>query len=704
MKPGNLCVYTLRHGTCGFRVDGTLAPTPVQPYSTQIKPNQAFPDRQQPILCPSDYQPPAPTRGICLWQMPLLRAAFSVDITGLRLLAIGHKLMGSPGTRHFRRFWPVAAVLLAGLTASCGLGWRFHERSVEVDRARFRSLTNAVMEALDTRVEKVETILRQFQDYLSPQPALTAPVFGAWVWKRDIHDSVPWCCGLGFYTNENAGQWRKSLPSNTAAWGAQDLALFRNLAYKTPIILSKSFSVPNSPYVWPKITFQTWQGCPARTSDIHASDVRWSAAANRVLTTSWQSFRPQGSNPPCGASLVVSVLEADNEALENSQPLRSRDFKDEFFWNLCRGVIIAPIDYVKLEADIWSDIPKEVGVEIYASFVPRREKWLNPKAEGSHALDLRFDPYFCDTVLWKMYGSRWAVFIYTTPLFEEASPQRMVVLTMAEGMGMTLLASALVGVALRARSRQVAMTAEITEARDALTAAEKEREKLGHDLHDGAIQSLYAIQLKLGRAAERLKPGSAGVPAGACLSDNLPVPSMSGALPGVAGELSTARDELDSVIAEIRRFIHTQEAAEEPIELAAVLKVIARQTSVGEGAQIETHCEPEASKRLSPVQAVQAANIAREALSNAARHAKARQIKITLTSTDGSVWLEVADDGLGFDPNGVARRGIGLKSMRNRAAELGGRLEIDSGPGRGTRVRVQFPVSPQPVGADVRRL
>src|SRR5205085_6251477 len=109
-----------------------------------------------------------------------------------------------------------------------------------------------------------------------------------------------------------------------------------------------------------------------------------------------------------------------------------------------------------------------------------------------------------DTVLWKMYSLRWAVFSYTLPLFEEASPRRVASLTVLAGVGMTLLASALVGVAMRARYRQEQMTADVIEARDALAAAEKERERLGHDLHDGAIQTLYAVQLNLGRAEREL--------------------------------------------------------------------------------------------------------------------------------------------------------------------------------------------------------
>jgi signal transduction histidine kinase len=72
------------------------------------------------------------------------------------------------------------------------------------------------------------------------------------------------------------------------------------------------------------------------------------------------------------------------------------------------------------------------------------------------------------------------------------------------------------------------------------------------------------------------------------------------------------------------------------------------------------------------------------------RHGKARQIKVSLACKHGSVRLEIADDGAGFDPKAAAGQGIGLRSMARRAAEAGGKLEVQSGLGRGTRVIVQI--------------
>jgi signal transduction histidine kinase len=83
--------------------------------------------------------------------------------------------------------------------------------------------------------------------------------------------------------------------------------------------------------------------------------------------------------------------------------------------------------------------------------------------------------------------------------------------------------------------------------------------------------------------------------------------------------------------------------------------------------------------------------IAQEALQNALRHANGERIDVRLEADDGRLLLEIADDGVGFDPDAVALRSrrLGLTSMEERAARVGGTLEIRSAPGAGTTVRLE---------------
>jgi signal transduction histidine kinase len=88
--------------------------------------------------------------------------------------------------------------------------------------------------------------------------------------------------------------------------------------------------------------------------------------------------------------------------------------------------------------------------------------------------------------------------------------------------------------------------------------------------------------------------------------------------------------------------------------------------------------------------------VTQEAVANAARHAGAARITVSLEADGGRAVLEVADDGRGFDVTAPPRDGdglgLGLHTMRDRVAELGGLLTVESGPGEGTRVRASFPL------------
>jgi len=83
--------------------------------------------------------------------------------------------------------------------------------------------------------------------------------------------------------------------------------------------------------------------------------------------------------------------------------------------------------------------------------------------------------------------------------------------------------------------------------------------------------------------------------------------------------------------------------------------------------------------------------IAQEALSNVARHARARHVQVTLTAQDVALELTVRDDGVGFDVERL-RTGLGLVGMGERAELAGGRLDIESAPGAGTTLRARFPL------------
>lgn len=84
--------------------------------------------------------------------------------------------------------------------------------------------------------------------------------------------------------------------------------------------------------------------------------------------------------------------------------------------------------------------------------------------------------------------------------------------------------------------------------------------------------------------------------------------------------------------------------------------------------------------------------VVKEALCNAARHARATTIRLRFLSDADAVAVEVEDDGAGFDPAEVDTFSNGLQTMRQRAEAAGGRLAVESAPGTGTRVRIILPL------------
>ncbi len=211
--------------------------------------------------------------------------------------------------------------------------------------------------------------------------------------------------------------------------------------------------------------------------------------------------------------------------------------------------------------------------------------------------------------------------------------------------------------------------ARLSERVQALAVVE-ERERIGRDLHDGIIQRIYAVTLGLDDVSEIV------------LQD-----------PAAASErVERAIDALHAAIGEIRTFIYgLRPGLDGPGGIAAALESLAEETRLHSPMQIEVDAEP--APAVSAAVIGELLNIAREALSNAVRHANASRVAIDTRVSKGELRLEIADDGAGFDTNAVASAGHhGLANMRRRAESIGGRLLVESEEGDGTRIIVVMPL------------
>ncbi len=571
---------------------------------------------------------------------------------------------------HFRRYWPAAAVLIAGLAISGGLGWELHREAREIDGKRLAIRIEEVVAQLDGRIEKTEQLLGHAQDYLMFSGESRERVFNEWCSRRGLLFNFTWLHGVMVATNRLASDWRSALPDPPSSWSRRNWMKFEEMAMKQPIECH------------PALKSATRNG--ARFLDDY--DLRASPDVTNTFSTAIRTLHLRISgrrtvmldsqgNALTGALFYVPVFRTEIAEFI-SQIHWQRAFRSSSArWMHLDSVIVAPLDFKALEQSVWDGKDSDLGLELFSSTNQTVETWLNATRGMPRAADPGFSASMTARVPWAMYGKRFSIFFYTTPLFEAQSPRRLARTATAGGAGVTLLASALVGIILHSRQRSEQMTAEIMDARDALAATEKEREKLGHDLHDGAIQSLYAIQLGLSRTAE----------------------SVAASLPASAQILAGTRHQVDEVIAELRRFILAREQSDESREvpdLEQVLASLVQRLQTTTPASLSFAAAPTSFRDVPVAHAVTLTQVARTALANCLRHAQAKQIKVALQRNHDAIQLTIEDDGAGFDTKQRGGGGVGLHTMRRRITEAGGRLVIESKKGHGTRICASLPCPP----------
>ena len=199
---------------------------------------------------------------------------------------------------------------------------------------------------------------------------------------------------------------------------------------------------------------------------------------------------------------------------------------------------------------------------------------------------------------------------------------------------------------------------------NALSAGERERQRLAEGLHDHAIQNLLSAKLDVEEAWE-----------------DVDHPALARADRALAETIRSLRE----AIFELHPYVLEQAGLE--AALGSVAERYARRA--GFAVRLDVG-HPSRHPHDGLLMAA-----ARELLANAAQHAEARSVVVRLAEQNGSVLLEVEDDGKGFDltqlPTRLAEGHIGLQSQRERVESLGGRMEIDAAPGRGTTVQIRVP-------------
>ncbi|MBI4658764.1 MAG: sensor histidine kinase [Verrucomicrobia bacterium] len=568
-----------------------------------------------------------------------------------------------PSPRRARAYAPAWLALLAGFAMSAVAAAWFWEEAGRMDQLRFQTTVTNLIEQLDTRTARYAEELKRFADFLATQPEVSENTWEECISRPAPPGNLPAFLELAYVTQPSMptrAEVESLLKSNVSPSGK---AL---LPKRGPQSLSLTRHWRNACTVTPQET-ETWLHHPQITA-------RWWATLDGRLIASPRRLVPGLNGQPLAAVSLLAPIFAD-DFLELSERHSSVEI-----WRLraqrFKAHVVGTIRWQPIRDAVFATGAGQVEFEAFADATNAAEmtaeNWMGVGGPAeSQVLKPGFQPRLKHIQPWPFYRARWQLAFYSTNLFDRQSTRGRAWVALGGGMSLTVLMAGLLAVQVRARRNQETIASQLRLALAELGAARKERERLSHDLHDGAIQSLYAMQLSMSRAAEQAEA----------------------AQPILGRRLSDIRRNLTAVIVELRGFILQHEAEPGPTgDLVSVLTAIVERLRGSTDTTLCAQLSTEASSRLASEQAVHLANLAREALSNALRHAEASRVTITLRDEGAAVALEIQDDGCGFDRESPRHKSLGLASMTSRAREAGGELRIESQPGKGTRVAVLVPV------------
>jgi signal transduction histidine kinase len=199
----------------------------------------------------------------------------------------------------------------------------------------------------------------------------------------------------------------------------------------------------------------------------------------------------------------------------------------------------------------------------------------------------------------------------------------------------------------------------------------EERDRIGMDLHDGIIQSIYAVGLTLDYV--KLQLGDEPAQAESKIDD--------------------AIEDLNTVIRDLRSYILDLQPSRISTEnLDMALAMLGQEFKANTLMEAELQIDHDVAVCIIEEPAAEIFHIAQEALANVAKHARATRTWLHLRRVDDEILLQIIDNGRGFDFGGTSSHlGHGLSNMQERADQVGGAFEVVTRPGDGTTITVRFP-------------
>lgn len=210
------------------------------------------------------------------------------------------------------------------------------------------------------------------------------------------------------------------------------------------------------------------------------------------------------------------------------------------------------------------------------------------------------------------------------------------------------------------------------------TTQEQERKFLARELHDQVGQMLTGVRMDLASVAKLQSDSSSTV----------------------SFQIARAKTNVEQTLRVIRNIaMLLRPSMLDDLGLTPALSWLVKEVSRSSGIEIESDIDPSGDS-LPDAHRTCLYRVVQEALTNASRHSEARRVQVTLKADPDWISVIVADNGRGFDLQSIKARGLGLLGMEERVRELGGSIEIQSSPGRGTRISISLPRPQEPRAPD----
>lgn len=542
------------------------------------------------------------------------------------------------------------------------------------DRRRFEAACESMWELLESQIEMHQHALERFQDFTENK----WPV-GVGEWNNFVHTVYPEINYAGLaeirFVALSSSLWRRlmkcsihpvikdrgyqnfSMPAEVDSPASREVFLWQSRRWMIP---NRCQSVDADPVLQLVMSRAMLAGL-ARVTPPRAIGVDWTGKVVYGFTFAIPAYAGKLSDLPSDRYYYYGV---DKEVETNYRRCET-----------ALGFTLGSISVDRILANTSGTGPQEICMELLdvdrngvkrplLEFPPA---WAATWGAGPDGLT--WEPTFRSESMHPHYTGKLLARFHSTPLFDQHStaPRAWMVLWM--GTGLSLAMSTVLWVQMRGRERATRLASALDESRQLLGRASELQTRISRDLHDGTVQSLFAIEMGLSRAARRL----GGTEEARMISD--------------------AIREMDAMIGDLRGFLTELDPEISPTQPAvSALSVLADRLRKATSREVVLEAEEGADAGLGQVAVVNLLQAAREGTSNAMRHGGAMRVRLRLTRESGRrVRLSIEDDGKGFVVTEEALRvGGGLTNLRQRAEKLGGRLLVESRPGGPTEVHFEI--------------